>query len=612
MTQKLNSIAGLQALGIVGSALLLAACSGSNSHDEEPPQLTEARPGTLASCETLTGYSFTGTRIASAVSKAAGEVSSSVGGVTLSMPAHCLISGNMNSRTGIDGKAYAIGFEMRLPAQWNGRFFHQANGGSGGVITTDSTRAFGQKLGGAPKSNGLMEGYAVLTSDSGHVPDKAYPDDAETGLGISALVFGLDPQARADFGYAAAGALTPMAKGLIAAAYGRGPDRSYMAGCSNGGRLSMVAAYRFANEYDGILAGNPGINLPRAAVAQYWDAQVLMNAAQSTDPVTQRPAIWSALGKGDLTYLNSKIVAKCDALDGATDGMVADVKACQTAFSLDKDVAVCAPGGAADGSCLTATQLGAVKKIFAGPKDSAGKTLYSDWPLTSGLDAPGWRSWKTGTTDGAGKGADKYGQTLARGAVSGAFVFSTPPADPSVLTGLGATLLDSAIHYDFDKAEAAVTGTTTVFSQSPMEFMTPPNPKDLSVLKNRGGKIIVFHGTADPVFSFNDSVAWYEGLKQGNDAGNVQNYARLIAVPDMNHCSGGPATDQFDLLTPLVAWVEKGQTPDNIVATAGTAAQNNGLGNIPAGRTRPLCSYPAVARYSGSGSIDDAANFVCR
>ena len=606
----------LQLAGVACGAMLLSACSGSSDDRDEPARLGAAKPGTLTNCSTLTSFLFDATQITSAVLKADGEVKSNVGGVTLSMPAHCVVSGSMNQRTGKDGKRYAIGFEMRLPVQWNGRFFHQANGGSGGVITTDSTRAFGQKLGGSPRSNALMDGFAVLTSDSGHLPDAAsYPDDPVTGLGISTLTFGRDPQARLDFGYAAAGSLTPMAKSFIGAAYGRGPDRSYMAGCSNGGRLSMVAASRFAQDYDGILSGNPGINLPRAAVAQHWDSRILLDAAQSVDPVTQRPAIWSALTQGDLTYLNSRIVAKCDALDGALDGTVGDVKACQAAFSMDRDVAVCDAATSANstvGTCLSEKQMTAVKKIFAGAKDSRGNALYRDWPFSGGLDTPGWRSWKTGVTNGAGKGADKYGQTLARGAISGAYVFSSPPADPMVLTGLGATLIDSVLNYDFDKAEQLVTGTNADFTTSAMSFMAPPNPRDLSVLKNRGGKIIVFHGSADPVFSYYDTVAWYEGLANGGADNDVAKYARLFTVPDMNHCSGGPTTDQFDLLTPLVSWVEQGIAPDEVIATAGTAAQNSGLGSVTPGRTRPLCAYPAVARYKGSGSLEDAKSFSCQ
>lgn len=590
----------------MGVSVLVSACGGGSS--DGPPQLAAAQSGTLASCTALTGFSFANTTISSATLKTAGEVVSAADGVSLSLPAHCVVVGQMNPRTGIDGKHYAINFEMRLPSNWNGRFFHQVNGGNDGAINTDTTRAYGRKLGGSPDSNGLIDGFAVLTSDAGHTPDTSYASDAATGLNIQGQVYGLDPQARLDYGYKAVSTLTPMAKGLINAAYGRGPDRSYMVGCSNGGRHAMVAASRYAADYDGILAGDPGFNLPKANVAEQWDSQALMAAAQSTDAVTGKPAIWSAFNNADLSYVKTKVLEKCDALDGAADGMVQDIKACQAAFSLATDVATCATGTASNGSCLTTVQKTALGKIFGGAKNSSGTALYADWPYDAGISAPGWASWKMGF--GTGTGAGKYGLNLALGSASGAFLFSTPPVDPLVVTGLGTTLHDWVLAYNFDQAEALINGTSGSFTESAMSFMTPPNPTDLAALRNRGAKLMVFHGGSDPVFSFNDTLSWYAGLNK--TWGDASNFARFFPVPGMNHCSGGPATDKFDMLTPLVAWVEKGQAPGSVVATARTSVQNTGLGTVAAGRTRPLCAYPKVAKYSGSGDTENAANFSCQ
>jgi poly(3-hydroxybutyrate) depolymerase len=593
---------------------VLAACGGGGtSVSPTLPQLAAAQPGTLSNCTSLTGFTFANTTITSASLMAADAVTSTADGVTLKLPAHCVVVGKMNPRTGIDGKSYAINFEMRLPASWSGRFFHQVNGGNDGFITTDSTRAFGRKLGGSPTSNGLIEGFAVLTSDAGHAPDTAsHPNDPATGLGISGQTFGLDPQARKDYGYAAVGSLTPMAKSLITAAYGRGPDRSYMVGASNGGRHAMVAAARFAADYDGILAGSPGFNLPKSRIAEEWENQILMGAAQSVDPVTNRPAIWSALSLADITYVSNRVLAKCDALDGAVDGMGQDVQGCQTAFSFASDVATCAAGQAPDGTCLSPVQKTALAKIFAGPKNSAGKALYSDWPWTNGIYGASWRGYMTGTTNGAGTGTSKYGSNIGF-ASAAALIFSTPPADPAVMTGLGATMIDWTLAYDFDKAESLINGTTPVFTESSMSFMTPPNPTDLGTLRDRGAKMIVFHGTADPVFSYNDTIAWYKGLAAANN-GDASNFARVFNIAGMNHTAGGPSTDQFDFLTALVAWVEKGQAPDSVIGTTRTATQNPDMtaSGIPAGRTRPLCPYPKFAKYKGTGSLDDAANFACQ
>ena len=208
--------------------------------------------------QAATKFVADGTRITAAESVPAGLTVSGMA-QPYPMPAHCKLTGRMHERTGSDGKPYAIGFEMRLPQAWNGRFFYQANGGIDGSVVT----ATGPNSGGAPVSNALQMGFAVISSDAGHSGPPWW---------------GLDPQARLDYGYQAVGSLTPMAKGLIKVAYGRAPDRSYFGGCSNGGRHAFVTAARLPEAYDGILAGAPGYNLPQAALAQLYAAQQFARA----------------------------------------------------------------------------------------------------------------------------------------------------------------------------------------------------------------------------------------------------------------------------------------------------------------------------------------------
>jgi feruloyl esterase len=146
--------------------------------------------------------------------------------------------------------------------------------------------------------------------------------------------------------------------------------------------------------------------------------------------------------------------------------------------------------------------------------------------------------------------------------------------------------------------------------------MTPPHPTDLSTLKMRGAKAMVYHGTADPIFSSDDTTNWYNGLRTAN-GGDASNFARFFRVPGMNHCSGGPTADQFDMLTPLVAWVEQGQAPSSVTASVRGAGNAGGVNaDLPstwsATRTRPLCPYPKVARYSGTGDVESAASFTCQ
>jgi feruloyl esterase len=146
--------------------------------------------------------------------------------------------------------------------------------------------------------------------------------------------------------------------------------------------------------------------------------------------------------------------------------------------------------------------------------------------------------------------------------------------------------------------------------------MEPVNASDLTTLRDRGAKVMVYHGTSDPIFSSDDTTHWWQQV-DANNSGNAAKFARLYLIPGMNHCSGGPATDQFDMLTPLVNWVEKGVAPDSVVASArGTGNAGGVNADVPASwapdRTRPLCPYPKVARYKGVGGIDSAASFTCQ
>lgn len=566
---------GSAAVAIGGAALMLG-CAG-RAVDPAPP-MAAARPGTLQTCADLvTRAAVPGTVYSSITAVPAGTLT--VGGVPMAVPAHCLVQGRMNERVGpLDGVAYAIGFEMRLPVQWNGRFFYQANGGLDGVVQP----ALGGIGGGAPNSSALAMGFAVISSDAGHA----------ASLGPR---FGIDPQARLDYGYNAVAQLTPMAKNLIAQAYGRGPDRSYFGGCSNGGRHAMVAAVRSANEYDGILAGDPGFNLPKAAVAQLYGAQQYARVASGTTPAGA-PDLQSAFTPVELKLVADGVLARCDALDGLRDGIVSDVQACQSRFDLETAVPTCT--GARDGQCLTASQKTALAHVFAGARNAAGNPLYSSFPFDSGIGGSNWREWKFASS-----------QSRDTGAVG--FIFATPPL---VDRPQG---LAFALGFDMDR-DAPLIGTTAgPYAESSLSFMTPPDAANLSALRARGGRMIVYHGTSDPVFSSNDTADWYRRLQaaHGGNNGGAASFARYFPVPGMNHCSGGPATDQFDMLSPLVAWVEQGIAPAAVVASARGPGANVVNSEVPAAwapdRSRPLCAYPAVARYT-AGDTERAASFACR
>ena len=502
------------------------------------------------------------------------------------LPKHCILTGEVNDRTGVDGKHYAIRFEMRLPVEWNGRFLSQENGGNDGVVlpaTGDEPGALAS--GGRPA---LARGFAVLSSDAGHSGD----DPANKGFGLAAgAAFGLDPQARRDYGYSADMTLAPIAKAIIAAHYGRKPDFSYMFGCSNGGRHTMVAATRMPAAYDGFLVGDPGFDLPRAAIQHAWDAQAFVKAD---------PDIRKSITAEDGKLISRKIIAACDKLDGLEDGLTENLAACQKAFSFDS--LVCAPGATSD--CLPKAKIEALKMSFAGPHNSKGEQLYADWPVDGGVGTGNWRLWKI---ESPIPPWDHYPIIATMGASALQYIFSTPPV---AVAGSTDALMKSLLAYNFDTDAPKIYAKTDAFPESAVEFMTPPDADDpkLAQFRELGRKMIIYHGQADPVFSIDDTIRWYDKLNANLD-GKAEADVRLFAVPGMTHCSDGLALDKFDALTALMDWVESGKAPDRIVASVDPANKE-----IPAswspGRTRPLCPWPKYARYKG-GDPESADSFEC-
>ncbi len=561
------------------AAIGLVACGGgSDGPTPAPPpaappaipQLSQAASGALVgNCTDLVARltGLANTTLTASTDVVAGALT--VGGQPV--PAHCLLTGKMFERTStVDGNAYAISFEIRLPLAWNGRFFHQGNGGIDGSVVT-ATGA----TGGGPLTHALHKGFAVLSSDAGHA-------------GALGPFFGIDPQARLDYGYQAAAKLTPMAKSVLAGAYGKAPDRSYFGGCSNGGRHVFNAFARMPEQYDGYLAGAPGYNLPKAAVANIFGGQ--RYASVATDPAN----IATGFTNAERATVAAAVLSKCDALDGSTDGLIQDVEACRSNFSLALDVPSCP--GARDGTCLSDAQKTAIAPIFSGATTSTGAPIYASFPYDAGLGAGGIPFWEFTAP-----------VNLDSGAVG--VIFAVPPA---TLPFDGPAF---ALTGNVDSMFASISATNATYTESAMSFMTPPNPTQLSAVRNRGAKIMVYHGVSDPIFSADDSANWARGVAANH--ADAAAFARLYLVPGMGHCSGGPATDQFDMLASLVDWVERGVTPDSVTASARGAGNLGGVNaEVPVGwaanRARPLCPWPKVARYSGSGSLDSAASFSCQ
>jgi feruloyl esterase len=505
-------------------------------------------------CASLTGYEFPNTRITRAEYA---EASAATGPLRPALPAHCMVLGTIAPRIGADGKPYVTRFELRLPTDWTGRFFYQGGGGNDGMVQPATGRNTGAFDGPA-----LARGFAVVSTNAGH--DGLTPE------------FGLDAIARIDHAHAAHERTARTAKALISRYYGRGPEHSYFVGCSGGGRQGLMFAQRYPDYFDGIVACAPAMSVAsRATIAAAWDT-ILFNAIAPTGP-DGRKVLSRAFSNADLDLVARGVLAACDADDGVTDGMVQNVVACR----FDPAALKCASAKHAD--CLSPAQVEALTKAFAGPRDSAGQALYVGQPWDPGIAAPGWRMWKLGTAEHGAPNA--INTTLMAGAL--AFEFFTPP-DPKF------SLLD----FNFDRDPVR----TLAFSR---EYDTYRDAS-LAAFKARGGKLLIFHGTADGIFSALESVDYYQRLvaNNGGEAATAE-WARLFLVPGMNHCSGGPATDSFDGLAAMVDWVEQEQAPERVIASALPASRY-----FP-GRSRPLCPYPTHARYHGSGNSEDAAQFSC-
>jgi pimeloyl-ACP methyl ester carboxylesterase len=467
--------------------------------------------------------------------------------------AHCKVTGRMNERVGADGKPYHIGFEMRLPTGWNGRFLYQGGGGNDGVVRP----AIGPQ---ATPVFALNKGFAVVTTDAGHQGPDAN--------------FGFDPIARTDNAYNAHDKVAVSAKDIIRNFYSKGPDKSYFIGCSGGGRQGMMFTQRFPAYFDGVIAMAPAMRVSKGAtIAAAWDSQALISVAPNG--ADGKPVLSQALSPEDMQLVSKGVLDACDAQDGVRDGLVSNPAACK----FDPTVLQCKAGKEA--SCLSGPQVGALKKVFDGAKDSSGKPLYFSWPWDAGVGNPAndWRAWKLGTSATAVPNSRHV--FLMQDALQGYFV--TPP-DRSL----------SVFAFNFDKDPPRMDAHSWIFNTA--------DDVQLAAYKARGGKLLFAHGMADPIFSPHEMIDYYERMTAANGAGTAD-FARLFLIPGMGHCSGGAATDSWDGLQALVDWVEKSEPPRQILATGTT---------VFPGRSRPLCSYPAHAHYKGQGNIEDAANFSCQ
>ena len=442
-----------------------------------------------------------------------------------------------------------IAFEVSLPLKWNGRFYMIGNGGHAGEALDDASRV-------SQIQAALQVGFSVAQTNTGH--------DSRKEPGATFVLS--NRQKAIDYAYRAVHLTATTAKDITKYYYNKPVSYAYWNSCSNGGRQGLIEAQRFPEDFDGVVANAPWVDQTGFTIGALWNQQALDAA-----PLTA----------AKLTLLAEKVMAKCDEVDGLKDGLIDDPRKCP--FDPARDLPACNPG--TDGpECITAAQAATIAKIYGGPV-SNGKPFFPGFEPGSEAVMPSF--FGGGTSSGwmnmivspqpNGKSAD-FG--LAEGTMQ-YLVHKPPKPDYDYKT------------FNFDKDISLLDEWSTLADAK--------NP-DLSQFRKRGGKLLMTYGWADPILQPRAGINYFEKAVEKNGP-DTTDFFRLFMVPGMSHCSGGIGTDRHDPMTAVINWVEKGQAPASMQASR--MVDNRVV------RTRPLCPYPQVARYSGQGSIDDAANFRC-
>ena len=506
-------------------------------------------------CERLTGARIPNTTITLAQTVAAGTFNgppAPKSGTELSLlykslPAFCRVVAEAKPTSDSD-----IKLEVWLPVSgWNGKLQGIGVGGFAGSI--DSVQL----------ATTVKAGYAATATNTGHTGS---PMDAGWAMG--------HPEKIIDYGYRGIHEMTRVAKTVIAAYYSKPPQRSYFAGCSGGGREALMEAQRYPEDYDGILAGAPA-NYFTALLATYaYDAQVLTMDSASFIPPAKLPTIAAAVN------------AACDEVDGVHDGILNDPRQCHF------DPATIQCKAEDSDKCLTAAQVTALKKLYAGTLDSKGHVVYPGYLPGAEEGQGGWGLWITGPAP-----VKSFMASFANGFFSD-FVFGKS---------------------DWDYKTFKVDADLKVANERTAQALNATDP-DLKPFKARGGKLILYHGWNDPGLTPLNTVDYYESVVKKMGQKDVDSFVRVYMVPGMKHCLGGPGPDSFgaayDLKfddpqhsvdASLEQWVEKATSPSMIIAS-----KFEDQDPAHAKMTRPLCPYPQAAKYKGSGNPNDAANFECK
>jgi feruloyl esterase len=506
------------------------------------------------------------------------------------LPAHCRVTGTAQARTGVAGDLpavpYGIKFEVRLPVDWNGRFMFQGAGGTQGGLSAATGGA-------GTASPTLAKGFAVASENGGHDNSTlskqvvTLPDGTPYTI-ISGNTFYTDHQAIVDWAYNSADVTTRTAKYLIQEFYKKPPVYSYFVGCSTSGRQGMAMSQMFPRHYDGIVAGDPFFVPPHISMSETWAVQQV--ASVSPRDAAGNPIYWQSYSDSDRALFTKAILESCDGLDGMVDGVIDNLAACRFDPAKFKFADTGQPlqcTGAKAASCLSPAQVTAIKNIERGARTSWGDEIVWNHRTVSGYPYDGgWMEPSGIPTRAIGTATTPPGNLTLGTAQLSLFWFTRPVA------------AFNPVNFNWDRDVSLVVRSSPAVNDD----------ADLHEFQKQGGKLIFYHGLSDSGPPWPYTAEYFNKASQRNrHGGRNADFMRLYLVPNMGHCGGGPSTDQFDFLTPLMAWVEQGVAPDAVVATG------RNFKTAPTIRSRPLCAYPKTARYTGpaGGDISLAANYSC-
>ena len=464
---------------------------------------------------------------------------------------YCKVTGIVKPH---DPRSPAMQFEVNLPLAWNGRALQFGGGAYDGTLVT-GLGTFTMQPAGVP--NALQQGFVTLGSDGGH----------QAGPGFDGR-FGLDDEALLNYGKQSVKKTHDVAVAIVRKAYGRAPARFYFIGGSQGGHEALDAAARYPQDYDGVVANFPAYNVTLLHLGSLHAGRALYENGG---------AGWMNASK--TKRITDAVYAACDRLDGAQDGIIANVAACNAAF--DVTTLRCAGGADTGDDCLSDAQLAAVRKItsdYAPGFAVAGMDSFPKWPLLDGalFQVSNFGQVRQPSNPISGKEALLY----MAGDQTAKFIITRNPE------------LDT-MRFDPAQWRARIAQVAAIMDVSDVS---------LAKFRARGGKLILTHGTADDFITPYNTVRYYERQVLEFGQAGVDRFVRFYLIPGFGH-GFGPFDARFDSLAALQNWVEKGRAPAHLVAVDG---------NPNANRTRPLCEWPAWPKFTGaSGTENQAASFTC-